>query len=111
MENFLGDYGLGWVGKETTSTISTTSSSSSSASASMTASASAAGDSSVSLPQAPVINFNGLVARLQELNRVAAQDECQIVAAAGGKGAKFERKNPIPVSIYCDGLMIKVRRH
>ena len=106
MENFLGDYGLVWVGKETASTTS-----SSSASVSMTASAPAAGDySSVSLPQAPVINFNALVARLQELNRIAAQDECQIVAAAGGKGAKFERKNPIPVSIYCDGLMIKVRR-
>ena len=105
MENFLGDYGLVWVGKETASTTS-----SSSASVSMTASAPAAGDSSVSLPQAPVINFNALVARLQELNRIAAQDECQIVAAAGGKGAKFERKKPIPVSIYCDGLMIKVRR-
>ncbi|XP_036203956.1 UBX domain-containing protein 11 isoform X3 [Myotis myotis] len=102
MERFLGDYGLQWVGEPSDREDSEDLTSSEDDRAWMTAKKfwKPAADSLVP----PEVDFDRLLASLQDLSELAVGSDTQVTPMPGG--AQLHDLEPIPLKLYRNGMMI-----
>ncbi|MEQ2286764.1 hypothetical protein AMECASPLE_005655 [Ameca splendens] len=89
MENFLSDYGLIWVGDGDTSDSEESQQTTS---------------SGLSADRGFQMNFDLVLQRIRELNVLAGEGESFIQAT--GSGAKLAKKDPIPLRLYRNGIVM-----
>uniref|UniRef100_A0A096MBK6 UBX domain-containing protein 11 n=1 Tax=Poecilia formosa TaxID=48698 RepID=A0A096MBK6_POEFO len=89
MENFLGDYGLIWVGDEDSSNSEDSPQNT---------------NSGLSPDRGFQMNFDLVLLRIRELNVLAGEGESFVQAT--GTGAKLAKKDPIQLRLYRNGIVM-----